>query len=481
MEKEKNLPKLPNGWIWINLGEVHEIISGIGFPKKYQGLVEGEIPFYKVMDISKTVLNGGKYISESDNYVSKEVAELLNVNFIKANSIIFAKIGEAIKLNRRVIVKKDCLIDNNIMSIRSFTNNLFHLYSFYYLNTVKLTNYARATTVPSIRKSDVELIPFPLSPLPEQQRIVNKIEELFTLLDAGLEALQKIKSQLKVYRQAVLKHAFEGKLTEEWRENNGYENVCSSKLRNLNKEENKKAQDFSTFSELPHSWGWSTINNISEVVSGQHILKGDYNYEIDGIPYLTGPIDFGVKNPKVSKWTKNPKAKAKNNDILITVKGAGVGKCNILDIEEAAISRQLMAIRADSNSTISEYIFYYLISKFYFLQKIGAGSTVPGIDRESIKSFSLPLPPLLEQEKVVEEIERCFSIADRIEEIVDQNLQKAEKLRQGILKKAFEGKLVPQDPNDEPAYKLLERIKAEKEKNEAEKKTNKQKKSSKKT
>jgi type I restriction enzyme S subunit len=317
---------------------------------------------------------------------------------------------------------------------------------------------------------------FPLPPLPEQHRIVAKIEELFTRLDAGIEALKKIKAQLKRYRQAVLKYAFEGKLTQEWRvAHKGEIEPASALLERIKEQRKKEAKgklkelppvDTSELPELPEDWAWTNIKGFGDLISGQHILKEDYNSSSDGLPYLTGPADFGHKFPIISKWTTNPKVISKYNDVLVTVKGAGVGKVNILNIDKAVISRQLMAIRGDHSNPY--YIFSFIDFNFHKLQRLGAGSTVPGIDRETILKMPFPFPPFHEQNKIVEEIENHLSIADNMERVAEQSLKQSERLRQSILKRAFEGKLVPQDPTDQPAEKLLDRIKEEKAKREAE-------------
>jgi type I restriction enzyme S subunit len=219
--------------------------------------------------------------------------------------------------------------------------------------------------------------------------------------------------------------------------------------------------DTESLPELPEGWVWVTIKQLGNLISGQHILKKDYNEASIGVSYLTGPADFGQKYPAVSKWTEQPKAIANHNDVLITVKGAGVGKANILHIKEAAISRQLMAIQPFFAS--SDYLFYFIDSSFHQFQRLGAGSTVPGIDRDAISGFVVPLPPLAEQRRIVEEVERRVSVIHALEQAVEANLTRAQRLRQSILKKAFEGRLVDQDPGDEPASALLARIKAQRE------------------
>ncbi len=362
---------------------------------------------------------------------------------------------------------------------------------YYFLQAIQLPDKGYARHFQFLEKSSL-----PLPPLPEQYRIVAKIEEVFTKLDAGVEALKKVKVELKRYRQAVLKYAFEGKLTEEWRKaNKGKIEPASELLMRIEEEREKDTKGKSSrpslrrskmteailkdeiaspsahnddLLELPVGWVWTRIEEISDLVSGQHILTGDYNFDSIGVPYLTGPADFGLKYPIISKWTTKPKAIAKKNDILITVKGAGVGKVNILHLEDAAISRQLMAVRGWYVNP--SYVFFFVHFSFHLFQRLGAGSTVPGIDRDTIMNIPIPLPPLPEQHKIIEEIERRFSVADEVEKVVEQSLKQAERLRQSILKRAFEGKLVPQDPSDEPAEKLLERIKAEKAKLESNRK-----------
>jgi type I restriction enzyme S subunit len=216
--------------------------------------------------------------------------------------------------------------------------------------------------------------------------------------------------------------------------------------------------------QLPEDWVWAETKEVAELISGQHILKEDYNFNHSGLPYLTGPADFGSEHPIVTKSTTKPKVIAKDGDVLVTVKGAGVGKVNILNVKEAAISRQLMAIR--TSYIIPKFVFYYIRYIFDQIQKLGSGSTVPGIRRENLLELPIPLSSVAEQKKIIEEIESRMQVIDETEKTVEQSLKQAELLRQNILKRAFEGKLVPQDQTEEPAEKLLERIKEEKAKRE---------------
>ncbi|MDX2280335.1 MAG: restriction endonuclease subunit S [Saprospiraceae bacterium] len=334
----------------------------------------------------------------------------------------------------------------------------------------------------------------PLPPLNEQNRITDTIEELFSELDNGVSNLKLAQNQLKVYRQALLKYAFEGKLTEQWHKEKHPE--PAEKLLERIKEERQKRYEhelkdwkdavkawekegkkgrkpgkprnpefrdnISNITEtiLPISWKWENIGNVSDLTSGQHIMERDYNDKGNGIPYLTGPSDFGKRHPEISKWTTSPKAIAHRDEILITVKGSGVGKINLATIT-TAISRQLMSLKAYLEPL---YIYYFFDSKRELFENISTGTAIPGIGREQILDFQIPVCSEEEQLQIIQNLELQFSMIDNLEKTIESGLQKSEALYQSILKKAFEGKLVPQDPKDEPASELLKRIQAEKKK-----------------
>jgi hypothetical protein len=208
---------LSTPWKTVQLQEVAEVVSGYGFPKKHQGESSGELPFFKVGDISREVQEGKKFIQTAENYVSHSIAEEISAKPVPSGAIVFAKIGEAVKLNRRGVTSQECLIDNNVMALIPKEDGINGDYLYYFMQSFDLGKLCRATTVPSVRKSDVVEIELPLPPLPEQRRIVAKIEELFSNLDAGRADLQTAQRQLERYRLSVLQAAVEGRLTAAWR------------------------------------------------------------------------------------------------------------------------------------------------------------------------------------------------------------------------------------------------------------------------
>ena len=235
-------------------------------------------------------------------------------------------------------------------------------------------------------------------------------------------------------------------------------------------------------------WKEIVLGDVIALISGQHLLSHEHNTEQRGIPYLTGPSDFGEKHPKPTRWTEHPKVTAEPGDILITVKGSGVGKTNVLIGQRTAISRQLMAIR--TTSADSDFLLILLQRAANQLQDAKTGIAIPGIGRREVLGLKISLPPLAEQKRIVAKVEELMGICDALESqqqeresrksvLVRSSLSRfaesptpenlgylfhksydipPSELRKSILTLAVQGKLVPQDPNDEPAGDLLDRL-----------------------
>lgn len=188
--------------------------------------------------------------------------------------------------------------------------------------------------------------------------------------------------------------------------------------------------------EIPNNWTWCRLGELIDLISGQHIDTTNYNEKGEGFPYLTGPSDFGEKYPIPTRWTTKPKVFADKDDILITVKGSGVGKTNISNLEKVVISRQLMAIRTNSISRF--YLHFFLDNSFDLLQSEKKGTGIPGISRENILEKVFPLPPLAEQKRIVEKLEKLMKFCDELEANIKNSKQNAEVLLQVALKEALE-------------------------------------------
>jgi len=264
-----------------------------------------------------------------------------------------------------------------------------------------LTEDGHGAAQQNVSTKDMALLPFAVPPLAEQERIVGILDEAFEGIAAATAQAEKNLHNARELFQSVLQ---------------------------------------STFSQKGDDWEETTLGEVCELISGQHILAGDYNTTHKGIGYLTGPADFGEFNPIVSRWTEKPKSTAKSDDILITVKGSGVGKINILAEEEVAISRQLMAIRL--NDTVSlKFIYFFMNMQFAFFQDLSTGAAIPGISRKDVLNLLLNLPPLPTQQAIVEKLDALSEETKALEAIYERKQSALAELKQSLLQKAFAGEL----------------------------------------
>jgi len=314
-------------------------------------------------------------------------------------------------------------------------------YAFYACKSLRLPDRGYSRHYSFLKKCS-----FPLPPFKEQKRIVAKIEELFSELDNGIAALKTAREQLKVYRQAVLKHAFEGKLTAQWRKESG---VSQSTWREM------------TVKELA-VLGPSNGKSVKDLAGGFPVLR------------LTalkkGKVD--LDEFKEGAWSAKEASSylVQNGDFLFS-RGNGskhlVGRGGLVrePKSKVAFPDTIMRIRLDTEKVKPEYFSYAWESRLIRKQIEQSARTTAGIykiNQQHVKGFTLPIPPVSEQKIISSLLEEKISSIDALLYDTEQQLLKTETLRQSILKKAFSGQLVPQDPNDEPASELLARIKAEK-------------------
>ena len=366
----------------------------------------------------------------------------------------------------------------------------------------------------NLRREHIEGITLPVPPLNEQHRIVAKIEELFSELDKGVESLKTARAQLNVYRQAVLQQAFEGKLTAQWREENRDKLEKPEKLLARTKQERtaryeQQLQEWKaavkawgesgnlgkrparlpkleeipylslteteTLPSLPTGWSYLRLGLVIDEPKYGSSKKCDYDYKGTGVlripNVVRGVVDASdLKGAHFEEEEKHAYG-LRSGDILVIRSNGSisiVGKCALISKaeEQYLYAGYLIRLRSKLTALHPEYLAILLSShllRTQIEQKAKSTSGVNNINSGEIQSLIVPLCSLSEQEVVVERLFTSLSAIDAIEAEIDSQLRKVDALRQSILKEAFNGQLVAQDPHDEPASVLLDRIRAERE------------------
>lgn len=492
-DEHLSLQNIPS-WVPAKIGDICEPVNGKAF-KSSDWKKEG-LPIIRIKNL--------KNAETPFNYYQGELEEKFKVY---DGDLLFAWSGTpGTSFGAHIWKGNNAVLNQHIFNIRfnkDFINPKFFCFALNH-NVARYIEQAQGGVgLAHITKSKFNSSYIPLPPLNEQNRIVKKIDELFSKLDAGIEALKQVQTLLKRYRQSVLKSAVEGKLTSEWRKKHKNELEPAEKLlERLLKERKEKWEaeqlanykaerkklpkdwqkryiepkqpDTSDLPELPDGWVWVSLESIADVIdpNPSHRMP---KYINNGIPFISTEnftdndgIDFTI-GKKVSKITLKEQIERfsiTQGDFVLSRIGT-IGKTRLLPKErDYCLSHALVVIKTASDGIDSKYLRYLLSSDYVLLQaKKGVQSVgVPDLGMGKIRSFVLPIMSIQEQQNIVRNIENIFSIINKLEIITDTEIKRSQSLRQSILKHAFEGKLVPQNPNDEPASVLLEKIKAEKSK-----------------
>ena len=373
--------------------------------------------------------------------------------------------------------------------------NLDNAYLKYFLNQWGFVSFVTRLNTgdrPRVDFSQFADYPIPLPPLPEQRRIVAAVETQFARLDASVAALRRAQANLRRYRASVLKDACEGRLVPaeaELARSEGrdyepaavlLERVLAQRRARWQSQEKRRGQyrepsapDASALPQLPEGWAWASLEAISEVRLGrQRSPKRATGPNMR--PYLRAAnVTWnGLDLSDVKEMDFNPAEfeiyRLQPGDILLSEASGSpdeVGKPAIWDgqIDDCCFQNTLIRVRAESRFV--PYLFHHLLSdaRSGALGRAARGVGIHHLGAERASSWAVALPPLAEQRRIVAEVERRLPVAQQAEAAVEASLARAERLRQSILKQAFSGRLVPQDPDDEPASALLERIRAERE------------------
>ena len=488
MSEEKELPK---GWCWTTIEQLStKVVDGTHHTPTY---VESGIPFISVKDIRdhNIIFDDCKYISEEEH---RELYKRCNPEM---GDVLLSKVG-TIGLTAVIHTDREFSLFVNTALIKSIREIVFSKYLSLAIRYGFVSDFYNSFINGSNQKfigiASIASLPIPLAPYAEQYRIVSAIEQQFSRLDAGVVALQRAKAKLKRYRAAVLKAAVEGKLTETWRAEHPTTEPASLLLERILKERRAKweadlrakgkdpakvkyvepiAPDVESLPELPEEWCWATVDQLITYMRNGLPQKPETSPPGYRILRINAVRPFSVDLDEV-RYLLLPQQQLEgyfidNGDILFTRYN---GSLELLGVAGLVRGCTLPTLHPDKlirvKTVLAEPLSLYIelasnvgSSRAYLESKARTTAGQTGISGSDIRQIPIPLPSLTEQEQIVAEVERHLSLINQLEITIEANLKRAERLRQSILREAFAGRLVPQDPTDEPASVLLERIRNE--------------------
>ncbi|QKK02672.1 MAG: hypothetical protein HND55_08450 [Pseudomonadota bacterium] len=481
--------KLPSNWAWSRLGDLGAW-SGGGTPSKANLAFweDGSIPWVSPKD-----MKFGR-IRSSENSITEEAVAQSSAKLIPANSILMVTRSGILAHSFPVAVNEPEVTVNQDLKTLTPADNIspdflaWHLRSENYRILKECAKHG--TTVASIDTHRLKNFSIPIAPLNEQHRIVEKIETLFAKIDKGEEALREVQKLLKRYRQSILKAAVTGELTRDWREANQHKlepasdilaRILESRRENWQGPGKYKAPnipDTANLPELPEGWVWAPLEGLCMPRKhalkagpfGSALKKSDYSasgYKIYGQEQVIGG-DWTIGDYFIDeeKYQELQNCSVSPRDVLISLVGT-IGKVLILPPECAPgiINPRLVKVSLEENVYLPEFFKLYFESSFLkALYKLDAhGATMDVLNLGIIRKLPYPLCSPEEQKLIVDRATEALESAAALEVWCQAELKRSNALRQSILKSAFTGQLVPQDPDDEPASELLARIRAERE------------------
>ena len=341
----------------MNISEFCKIYTGTGFPMDFQGKKNGKYPFYKVSDISVSNTQQKIFLGNANNYIDELELSILKGNIIPAGTIVFAKIGEALKLNKRAITSCKCLIDNNVIGIKPDENIINLLYFYYYLLKIDMLYYSESTTLPSVRKSTIEKIKVKIPPINVQNKRVTILNLCHKTIKYKMELLHNL--------ELLVKSRFVEMFGDPNASRTKYKLVPIHMVTDCMVPGRDKPKSFT--GEIP----WITINDLN--------INGYTN---------KSKLGLGLTIDEVKEVNRKC---VPQGSVLMSCVG-NLGLCSIASVD-VVINQQLHSYQC--NELINNlYLMYYLSFKNTYMNKVASSTTVLYMNKNACNNTPVLLPPI---------------------------------------------------------------------------------------
>lgn len=422
--KEEQPYKIPSNWCWTYIHNIAIVVTGKTPSKKNKEYYGGKFPFFKPAD-----LDAGRNMQYATEYLSEKGKSISVIIPEKATGICC--IGTIGKCGYFLVE------GTTNQQINTVISKINPLYSYYFFNTNsfvrELISKASATTIAIVNKSKLESCLFPVAPLKEQQRIVNRIESLFAKLDRAKELIENTLAQFEQNKMAILHKAFTGELTAKWRKEN-----------NIDLSSWKKCELKEVFKVVKDKYNPQTENQIVNYIGLENIETSK-----------------GIISKNNSSEVKSIKTKFKKDDVLYGKLRPYLNKHDVVNFD-GICSTDILVFRFNDINT-AKYINYYFNLPMFIQYAVenSSGINLPRVSEKTISKYKISLPTIEEQQEIVNILDNLLAKYNKIKNL-EQQLEKIELLKKAILAKAFRGELGTNNPDEESAENLLKEILAEK-------------------
>lgn len=472
---------LPDGWVWTRLGDVLQPVASID-PKR-----ELQDETFHYIDLSS--IEGGQILSPKK--VAGKDAPSRARQVVRAGDTLFSCV--------RVYLKNIALLSGGFSSPIASTafcvmrpqGAVDARYLNYFVQTQRFVEWMlplqRGNSPPAVLEGDLKVQSFPVPPLAEQRRIVSHVDALFAEIAEGEAALAEARKGLDIFRRALLKAAVTGELTRDWRAakpapETGHDLLAriadkraanGAAKRRVRRADDVKPLDTAALPELPSEWAWATLRELGEIVGGATVDKKRKPSEPATIPYLRvanvqrGHIDLTEVKTITVERTSAEKLRLLPGDLLLNEGGDRdkIGRGWVWDgsIPNMIHQNHVFRVRLYDNSLNPFFVSHHAneMGRRFFIEEGKQTTNLASISLSKISMLPVPVPPPTESAEIIRRVAESLAAADDALTMLAAEAADAARLKQSILKAAFEGRLVPQDAADEPAGALLARLAAD--------------------
>ena len=367
----------------MNISEFCKIYTGTGFPIEFQGKKNGKYPFYKVSDISVSNTQQKFFLDNANNYIDEFDLAILKGTLIPAGTIVFAKIGEALKLNKRAITSCECLIDNNVIGIKPDDNIINLLYFYYYLLKIDMLHYSESTTLPSVRKSTIEKIKVKIPPIDVQNKRVTILNICHKIIKNQVELIHNL--------DLLVKSRFIEMFGDPNASRTKYKLVPIHMVTDCMVPGRDKPKSFT--GEIP----WITINDLN--------INGYTN---------KSKLGLGLTIDEVKEVNRKC---VPQGSVLMSCVG-NLGLCSIASVD-VVINQQLHSYQC--NEFINNlYLMYYLSFKNTYMNKIASSTTVLYMNKNACNNIPVLLPPIELQISFAKYLNQINKLKSDVQKSIDE-------------------------------------------------------------